>query len=800
MAASKCSSSADGYVRFNNDIVSVNDAFDSNVFDQSVPHDLSTDLGDDLDRNVGEGDSVELTSPTDQYTHAHMNGRWDMNYHEAAIFLEEGENNEKFDSHPRELKTLPAYLLVHNEWYYGLDLITSLILLILALGEDPAVPAFKLPVFIHGTIELVALTVIGVELALKLKWIGWRTILKHKRTMLKCITLAIMFVEAMIVLVRQSSHFRVTRALRPIFLVDTRHLGGVRRCIRQILQSLPPILDMLLLIFFFVSAYSLLGYYLFSQDENNTFFITLFNSFVSMFVLLTTANFPDVMMPAYAKSKWYCLFFISYLCIVLYILMNLMLAVVYETFTNIEREKFRKLLLHKRQACNHAFRLLVTRHQPQKMRFQQFEGLMHYYAPNKSIQDVVLMFKQMNTSGSGFLSQSEFCNVYDAVSLKWEAQYAHIPWFHSAWMPLQQLCQLMHNTISWKHFDHIIYAVIICNAISMAVRLSVNYSSLEESAKMFLLSWDALFFNCGQVIEVIIKVMGLGMKQYLSSGWNLYDLILTCAGVLSVGIIYLVPSFVYVAVVRVFRLMRLFKMKKRYRDIIGTVALLTPLMCSTAVVMLVLYYFFAIIGMELFEGYDMHNCCKNTAVEDFYRFTKNESSVLGYYYLNTFDNMATSFVTLFELTVVNNWFVMMTGYATVVHPLSRVYFILFYLTTMIVLTIVVASVLEAFRFRIQYKRQTTKRDEEKLLHEEVDLKWEEVQTWVQDPQTLEKLRSELVVGGVATFIGCRPRTKEVLQQRMYRTEIEEWMNEPLSAGDQYKTFNLEQSRESNLIR
>lgn len=36
----------------------------------------------------------------------------------------------------------------------------------------------------------------------------------------------------------------------------------------------------------------------------------------------------------------------------------------------------------------------------------------------------------------------------------------------------------------------------------------------------------------------------------------------------------------------------------------------------------------------------------------------------------------------------------------------------FYLFTMVVLTIVVASVLEAFRFRIQYKRSTTKRDGE----------------------------------------------------------------------------------------
>lgn len=31
--------------------------------------------------------------------------------------------------------------------------------------------------------------------------------------------------------------------------------------------------------------------------------------------------------------------------------------------------------------------------------------------------------------------------------------------------------------------------------------------------------------------------------------------------------------------------------------------------------------------------------------------------------------------------------------------------------------------------------------------------------------------------GTATFIGCRPRNREVLQRRMYRAEIEEWMKE-----------------------
>lgn len=102
----------------------------------------------------------------------------------------------------------------------------------------------------------------------------------------------------------------------------------------------------------------------------------------------------------------------------------------------------------------------------------------------------------------------------------------------------------------------------------------------------------------------------------------------------------------------------------------------------------------------------------NSTVEDFYKYnpTNSSSSGIGYYYLNNFANLFVSGVTLFELTVVNNWFIIMDAYSSVSNRYTRLYFMLFYLFTMVVLTIVVASVLEAFRFRIQYKKQTSKRD------------------------------------------------------------------------------------------
>lgn len=116
-------------------------------------------------------------------------------------------------------------------------------------------------------------------------------------------------------------------------------------------------------------------------------------SFFSVF-----CSFPDVMMPAYSKNSWSCVFFIVYLSIELYFIMNLvqrqlcfitkffgwtvflisntanlllvpppppsslqLLAVVFDTFNDVEKMKFKSLLLHKRSAIDHAFQLLVSR-------------------------------------------------------------------------------------------------------------------------------------------------------------------------------------------------------------------------------------------------------------------------------------------------------------------------------------------------------------------------------------------------------------------------------------------------------
>ncbi|PIO25427.1 hypothetical protein AB205_0181660 [Aquarana catesbeiana] len=77
----------------------------------------------------------------------------------------------------------------------------------------------------------------------------------------------------------------------------------------------------------------------------------------------------------------------------------------------------------------------------------------------------------------------------------------------------------------------------------------------------------------------------------------------------------------------------------------------------------------------------------------------------GYYYLNNFDNILISFVTLFELTVVNNWYIIMEGVTSQTSHWARLYFMVFYIVTMVVITIIIACILDAFVFRMNYCRK-----------------------------------------------------------------------------------------------
>ncbi|XP_078106744.1 two pore channel protein 1 isoform X1 [Sander vitreus] len=758
---------------------------------------------DSIDGGGGNYDIVNntvISTPGPQIHRAQnvsLRQSWEMNYQEAAIYLQEGENNDKFFTHPRNPKALAAYLFAHNHLFYMMELLTGLLLMMLSLCEAPAVPSLRLDVYVHATLELLALVIVAFELCMKLRWLGFHTFIRHKRTMVKMCVLLLQFVEAIVVLIRQTSHMRVTRALRPIFLVDCRYCGAVRRNLRQIFQSLPPFIDILLLLLFFMVIFAMLGFCLFSPNTVDPYFSTLENSLVSLFVLLTTANFPDVMMPSYSKNRWSCVFFIVYLSIELYFIMNLLLAVVFDTFNDVEKMKFKSLLLHKRSAIDHAFQLLVSRQRPMGVSLKQFDGLMRFYRPRMSARDRFLTYKALNTSGAPMLSLQDFYKFYQVTGLKWKARRSGEHWFddlpHTTFLIFKGINLLVKS----KAFQYAMYVVVAINGVWILVETYTLNSGISWSR---FVPWSYIVFLTIYGVEVLLKISGLGPMAYFSSGWNLFDFSVTVFAFLGLtALAFDMEPFYFIVVLRPLQLLRLFKIKQRYRNVLDTMFELFPRMASLGLTLIIFYYSFAIVGMEFFAEVVYPNCCNASTVADSYRqinVTYGNKTVLeeGYYYLNNFNNILSSFVTLFELTVVNNWYITMEGVTSMTTHWSRLYFMTFYIVTMVVMTIIVAFILDAFVFRMNYSRKNREpvenpEDENGIVFEVEVSRDEALATLELYKQTCPGLSSLSSLQGVLqtmdrgghsslVYLGRRSRTKSDLSMKMYEEEIQhEWYTE-----------------------
>ena len=90
---------------------------------------------------------------------------------------------------------------------------------------------------------------------------------------------------------------------------------------------------MVIFIAVFIIYFSWIGMRLFKGSiEGITYYDTFGDATFNMLVLLTTSNYPDVMLPAYRENRVASIFFIVYLIFGLFLFMNLLLAIFYSNY------------------------------------------------------------------------------------------------------------------------------------------------------------------------------------------------------------------------------------------------------------------------------------------------------------------------------------------------------------------------------------------------------------------------------------------------------------------------------------
>ncbi|KAJ8308032.1 hypothetical protein KUTeg_012906 [Tegillarca granosa] len=271
----------------------------------------------------------------------------------AATLVQDAKEGRNFD-----FKTEPGYVrsynLFHRFYLRWLLYFFIMIDLLLALVEKPTKPGWEIPYWGSMLIEVVCLVYFSFRFG-------------------------------------HSMHF----TKRGVFWRDTKNILIlviiiIRRAFRNIRRTVPEILNVLILFLLSVLLFALLALKLFTQRSNleypggDKYFRNYFDSIWDLYVLVTTANNPDVMMPAYDENNWFALFFVIYLIICLYIFMSIVLAAIYNNYRKNLKNEIKAAVYMKRRKLAQAFEILKMERAGQfVITYHTWNQLMKIVTPSK---------------------------------------------------------------------------------------------------------------------------------------------------------------------------------------------------------------------------------------------------------------------------------------------------------------------------------------------------------------------------------------------------------------------------------
>uniref|UniRef100_A0A671K0D0 Two pore calcium channel protein 2-like n=1 Tax=Sinocyclocheilus anshuiensis TaxID=1608454 RepID=A0A671K0D0_9TELE len=616
-------------------------------------------------------------------------------------------------------------------------------------------------------IEIVCLCIFILDVTVKSYLIGWEEFRMNKWLIGYIVVIAASVIDWMLsISMMCSESLRVRRLIRPFFLLQNSSL--MKKTLKCIKRTLPEISKT-------DKVMALNVAYIAKDPKKNgeweTYFKNLPKALSSLLVLLTTANNPDVMIPAYSLNRGYSIFFILFSVFGTYLLMNLMTAIIYNQFRGYLLMSVQTSIIRRRLGIRAAFEVLCCPGRGHTS--TQSEGHVERVAVNMFLQvmDRVHMksycrqaiIKAARQFPDGFINGEAFQRLFNELDKDFMKEHPPKPEYSS---PVLQLIQCIYS-----HF----YITVLGNVVALANVICICVRNLI-SFDLLLLSHTSpymknIILNCifilYYLIEMLLKIVAFGWRGYLSYRNNIFDGFLTVlllAIQIAIFITYripyedvdLVPRHVMalwemvrlVNMLIVFRFLRIIPEIKLMAVVASTLVDLVKNLRAFAGILLVVYYMFAVLGIWLFQGAitppSNMSLISNASIEnktdgpfsmDCGTFEQLE------YWPNNFDDFASSLVLLYNIMVVNNWHVFTDAYTRYTTEWSLVYFVAWWLTSSVMwVNLFVALILENFTYKWDRSNALSVEDVERIAYQStVQLIFRE---HVQEP-TEEELLAQL---------------------------------------------------------
>ncbi|XP_077059789.1 two pore calcium channel protein 1-like [Siphateles boraxobius] len=710
----------------------------------------------------------------------------------ATVYVSDAQYNRNifFDTSSQAVR---LYLL-YNHWFMQtLVYVFIIINLSLALFEDPAV--VPIPIWATSTIEIICLSAFTVRMVHYAKVIPKDKFWKDPKNICIIIVVTLSFIDLTIYgALKTSGYFSIrwSRVLRPLLLVNVTEGRQLRRAFRSIRNALPQISYVFLLFMFSVLVFSLMALKLFGKRglltiDGSPYFTNYLDIVFDLYVLVTTANSPDVMMPAYNYSVFFTVFFILYIVINIYTFMSFFLAVVYNNYKKYLKEEVRQLVKARRYKMCRAFSLL------QEPRGEGGEPvvaqakwnlLVKLAKPKISIAHRELLWSVLDDQNKGHIGKFAFVQLADLLSIQ-------VITVKSQAHPIQICFPSLYNSSASRFIRHMVHHRMFVYVYDLIILVNAVFIGLdEENPVVSNAEWGFLALY---MLEIILKLYSTEPRAFFARHhfWNWFDTIIVVSALFGTIInSALKHSGGYtsrqildiVFILRVLRLIRLVDSIKRFRAIINTLIKIGPTILTFGQLIVVVYYIFAMVGMELFKGKVHFFEPNSTSPDQEYcgnPLLKGTAFAKLNYCKNNFNNVISSFIVLLELTVVNQWHVLASGFTAVTHVSARIFFVLFHIVVVIIIiNIFVAFILEAFLVEYTIDKSDLQTSLEKKIEElELNVQQDDMDTGLVDAMESNENDLGSTEAGkqkpslMFKIASRRSRTVDGLLQRMFERDL-----------------------------
>uniref|UniRef100_A0A8D0FG00 Ion transport domain-containing protein n=1 Tax=Strix occidentalis caurina TaxID=311401 RepID=A0A8D0FG00_STROC len=533
-----------------------------------------------------------------------------------AFCLQYRSINHRVDS-----KSLWLYRWYYSrtcQWILGL---TITIILALAFFEKPSsltmtsdvryrLPAWNPPCGLTESIELLCFLVFMVDVSVKSYLIGWEEFWKNKWLMAYILTLIVSLTDWIVSLsFFCTEDVRIRRILRPFFLLQNSSM--MKKTLKSINSTLPDMDG--------------------QQDKEWAgYFRNLPESLTSLLVLLTTANNPDVMIPAYSKNRAYSIFFILFTVLGNLFLMNLLTAIIYNQFRGYLLKSVQSSLFRRRLGIRAAF-------------------------------------ESLKMCSCDQLSAAQFQKLFEELDKDAIKQHPPSPEYQSHFM------QKMQFVFGHPYFGYLGNVVALANIVSICVVLVMDADKQPSERDDFFLGTINCFFILYYLLEMLLKILAMGLKRYLSYPSNRFDGLLTVILLVLeiatfavygfphrgwrpefMGLLSLWDMVRLVNMLIVFRFLRIIPNMKFMALVVTTLLDLVKNLRAFAGILVVSHD--ARFAVNTTYGNSTLQCGTYEQLE---------------YWPNNFDDFAAAVVTLWDVMVVNNWQVFLEAFSRYSIHLSR---------------------------------------------------------------------------------------------------------------------------------